>query len=192
MERFCVGLFIPIFHIWPLGRKITALRYGMFQLGNKSWKLPRTKVCLCLLYLDGVTCVNYDPEGKKLVSCSIDLCIKVWNAEKSYQCISTFYGHEHTVSYVSFILGDSYILSSSRDFKIKLWDSQNGSVKREFLGHTGWVRKLAITKDYIHFVSCSGDQIINVWMLEKEKPIFSFKISGDVIENVAIIEKQSS
>lgn len=116
---------------------------------------------------DAVTCVKYDSQGKRLVSCSIDKTIKIWDTEKGYRNTITLYDHQHTVSYANFLLGDSYVLSCSRDCTIKLWDTEKGCVKREYLGHQGWVRKIAISQDYINFVSCSGDQMVHVWVLEK-------------------------
>lgn len=45
------------------------------------------------LYIDPVNCVNYDQNGKYLVSSSSDLTIKLWDLSNDYQCCKTFYGH---------------------------------------------------------------------------------------------------
>ena len=68
-----------------------------------------------------VNCVNYDSNGKYLVSSSSDLTIKLWDLNNDYQCCKTFYGHEHNISCVDFVLGGDFILSCSRDKTIRLW-----------------------------------------------------------------------
>lgn len=97
------------------------------------------------------------------MSSSSDLTIKLWDLANDYQCCKTFYGHEHNISYVDFVLGGDYLLSCSRDKSIRLWEISTGFCKRTFLGHEGWVRKIVASVDQKTFASCSDDQSVILW-----------------------------
>lgn len=55
-----------------------------------------------LHYKDPVNSVNYDHQGRYLVSCSSDLSIRLWDCNNDYQCFKTLNGHNHNVSFATF------------------------------------------------------------------------------------------
>lgn len=57
-----------------------------------------------------------------LVSCSADLFIKIWDTQNEWKNIKTMPGHDHNVSSVRFMPGDSFIVSAGRDRTIRVWD----------------------------------------------------------------------
>lgn len=63
-----------------------------------------------------------------IVSCSADLTIKVWDVNNDYKCIKTLYGHDHSVSSVTFLPSGDKIVSASRDKTIKVWEFASGYV----------------------------------------------------------------
>lgn len=79
--------------------------------------------------------MNYDVNGKYLVSSSSDLGIKLWDLNNDYVCSKTFFGHNHNVSFVDFVLDGDLIISCSRDKTIKLWEISTGYCKRTYTGH---------------------------------------------------------
>ena len=93
---------------------------------------------------------------------------------------------------MDFVLESDLIISCSRDKTIKLWEISTGFCKRTFVGHEGWVRKLAISADGKSFASCSDDQSVIVWNIEKETPVFRFFAHENVIENIMLIEGEHS
>ena len=54
------------------------------------------------------------------------------------------------------------------------------------------MRKVVISKDNKVFASCSDDQSVILWNLEKEAPVFRFFAHENVIENIMIIEGDHS
>ena len=60
------------------------------------------------------------------VSCSNDLSIKIWDLQQDYKCIKTMFGHDHSVSSVTFLPSGDMIASASRDKTIKLWEVATG------------------------------------------------------------------
>jgi platelet-activating factor acetylhydrolase IB subunit alpha len=59
------------------------------------------------------------------VSCSADMTIKLWDFT-SHECVKTMHGHDHNVSSVAFMPGSDFIVSSSRDRTIKMWEVATG------------------------------------------------------------------
>jgi platelet-activating factor acetylhydrolase IB subunit alpha len=61
------------------------------------------------------------------------------------------------VSCAIFVQDSQFILSSSRDKTIKLWEISTSFCKRTYQGHEDWVRQVVATKDSKTFASCSND-----------------------------------
>ena len=61
-------------------------------------------------------------------SCSADMTVKLWDFT-SYECIKTLHGHDHNVSSISFMPSGDYVVSSSRDKTIKMWEVATGYVQ---------------------------------------------------------------
>lgn len=68
-------------------------------------------------------------------------------------------GHDHNVSSVTFLppLGD-FVVTSSRDKTIKMWEVANGYCVRTYIGHRDWV------SDYIRFT------LVHVYFLAQLLP----------------------
>ena len=54
------------------------------------------------------------------------MSIKLWNFSGHYECLKTMHGHDHNVSSVTFTPAGDFILSSSRDKAIKMWEVATG------------------------------------------------------------------
>ncbi len=77
--------------------------------------------------------------------------------------VRTFAGHEGGVLSVSFSPCGRYVLSSSRDMTIKMWDILTGEEFRTFKGHTDLVFSVAFSPDYATIASGSFDCTIKIW-----------------------------
>jgi platelet-activating factor acetylhydrolase IB subunit alpha len=115
-----------------------------------------------------ITGCDYSPSGVYLVSCSIDLSIKLWEVKEEYGCVRTLRGHDHTISDVRFVplrrgdvyleksekqggggvdaatAGAKFVVSASRDGTIKFWDLETGFCDATISDHGDWVRCLAV------------------------------------------------
>ena len=90
--------------------------------------------------------VCFDKTGKKLVSCSVDKTIRIWDATTGEPIGSPLAGHTGSVTQVEFIDADT-VVSSSRDGTTRAWDVATGTQKAELEG-----RKFSFTK------SSGGDE----------------------------------
>jgi platelet-activating factor acetylhydrolase IB subunit alpha len=63
----------------------------------------------------------------RLVSCSNDMSIKIWDTQNSYKNTKTLQGHDHSVSSVRFLppQGD-FLVSASRDKTVRIWEVATG------------------------------------------------------------------
>ena len=68
------------------------------------------------------------------------------------------------VTSVAFLPDGRYIVSSSEDWTIQVWDAQTGDlVGNPLQGHTNEVRSVACSPDGRYIVSGSYDETIGIW-----------------------------
>ena len=87
-----------------------------------------------------VNCVGFDPTGKKLVSCSDDRTVRVWDATTG-EPIGSPLGVDagaSGVQSVSFSPKDDVIAAGCSNGKIYLVDALAGEVKSTLAGHSDW------------------------------------------------------
>ena len=63
------------------------------------------------------------------------------------------------------VLENGDLVSGSEDSTIKIWNVDNGTVKRTLTGHIEWVKKLVMLENG-DLVSCSDDTTIKIWNTE--------------------------
>jgi WD40 repeat protein len=75
-----------------------------------------------------LTCINYSPDSRFMVSSSIDSTVIVWYYNKnksSFEEYTRLTGHKNAVWSVFFSKSSDYVLSASADSSIKLWSLNN-------------------------------------------------------------------
>ncbi|MEH2311483.1 MAG: hypothetical protein V7K35_08790 [Nostoc sp.] len=122
-------------------------------------------------YNDSVTCVNFSPDGEKLVSGSEDGTVKLWN--RNGKEIKTFKAHDQKITSISFSPDSQKFVSGSEDKTIKLW-SLNGKEIQKFAGHTEGITSVGFSPDGQKVISGSKDWLVKLWSLD-----------GKVIQNFA-------
>ena len=105
------------------------------------------------------------PDGKKIVSCSLDQTIKIWELETGNN-LATLIGHTNFVYGCAISADGKIIISYSHDKTIKIWELETGNNLATLEGHNGWVWGCAISPDGKKIVSCSHDKTIKIWELE--------------------------
>ena len=103
-----------------------------------------------------VNCVGFDPTGKKLVSCSDDKTVRVWDATTGEPIGSPLAGHNAPVTQVEFIDANT-VVSSSNDGTTRAWDVATVTQKAEFEGD-----KFSFTK------SRDGKQTVGAYVVTKK------------------------
>jgi len=121
-----------------------------------------------------INSISFSPNGKIIVSGSLDNTIKVWDVENG-KLLATFRGHTDSVSSVVISPDGETIVSGSFDKTIKIWDIKSGRVLVTFRGHTDSVTSVTISPDGRTVVSGSKDATLKLWDIEKYNEISTLK-----------------
>ncbi|ETO08501.1 hypothetical protein RFI_28886, partial [Reticulomyxa filosa] len=115
-------------------------------------------------YLQGhsstVTCVQFSPDGSKIVSCSRDKTIRVWDTMSGKQ-LQLSEGHSNKT--------------------IRLWDILSGQQIQIYEGHTHFVNAIYFSPDGSKIISCAWDNTIRIWdvFLENKFIVIGILFSPD-------------
>ncbi|MEO5357749.1 MAG: AAA family ATPase [Nitrospirae bacterium YQR-1] len=129
---------------------------------NCSGKPHVAEIFLQLGHSNWVTSVSFSPDGKFIVSGSLDSTVKLWDAATG-SLIRTISGHSNNVTSVSFSPDGKFIVSGSRDDTVKLWDAATGSLIRTISGHSNTVTSVNFSPDGKFIVSGSEDNTVKLW-----------------------------
>lgn len=164
--------FHPLYSTMASGDQGSAIKIWDWELGE----LERT--------LKGHTWAVSDvdfggPRGRTLlVSCSLDLTIKLWDPADGYKNIRTFSGHDHTVSAVRFLPAGDVIVSASRDYTLRLWDVNTGFCLKTIHGHVDWVRDVCPSPDGSLLLSAGDDRTVRLWNISGPQPESKTTMTG--------------
>lgn len=102
-----------------------------------------------------------------LLSSSRDKTLIVWQLTKDETnygvAKKALRGHSHIVQDCALTPDGNYALSGSWDHTLRLWDMNTGKCAQRFVGHTGDVMSVSISKSVRQFVSASRDRTVKVW-----------------------------
>jgi WD40 repeat protein len=100
--------------------------------------------------------VAFSPDGKRIVSGSVDKTVKVWEVQTGKE-LFTLQGHTGLVQSVAFSPDGSQILSGSWDGTVKVWNAQTGHKARSLnnKGLAGVVSSVACCPDGKRIVGAS-------------------------------------
>ncbi|KAF8465463.1 WD40-repeat-containing domain protein [Gautieria morchelliformis] len=112
----------------------------------------------------GVSSLPFSPNGKRIVSGSHDLTIRVWDADTVELLSAPFEGHTSYAMSVAFSQDGKQIVSRSGDQTIHVWNADTRELlSAPFEDHTNRVMSVVFSHDGKRIVSGSSDQTIRVW-----------------------------
>lgn len=136
---------------------------------------------------DSVYSVAFMPDGKTLVSGSLDKTLRMWQLgdRSKNPCIQVFSGHKDFVLSVATTPDDRWIVSGSKDRSVQFWDPRTGQTQFMLQGHknSGILIQLILLYQHIHifitvisvatspgrrplFATGSGDNRARIWSYE--------------------------
>jgi len=131
-----------------------------------------------------INSVSFSPDGKTLMSASIDKTIKLWDIKSGCE-IRTFIGNSLNVEFVFSSDGDQ-MASIENDKLIKVWDVTSGKELMSFSGHTDRINSIVFSVDGKTIASASDDKTLRVWDINTGKVALVISKFTNAVENVAI------
>ena len=131
---------------------------------NNSLKKPNENVKTLTGHTHFVRSVVYSPDGRYIVSGSLDETIRIWDASTQLQIGKPLTGHTNSVRSVAYSPDGRHIVSGSGDNTIRIWDVlTQRQIGNPLTGHTNSVTSVAYSPDGQHIVSGSADRTIRIW-----------------------------
>jgi WD40 repeat protein len=104
-------------------------------------------------------------DGRRIVSGSDDLTVRVWDAESGAE-LACLRGHTDKVTSVAMSPDGRRIASGSCDKTLRVWDAESGAELACLRGHTHEVKSVKFSPDGLRIVSGSNDETVRVWDAE--------------------------
>lgn len=139
-----------------------ALEYKGILQGHKGWVTS-----IATTWVPPVS-----PSPHVIASSSRDNTVIVWHVDPESSsanqgqagiAVKSLSKHKQPVSDVVLSCYGDYLLSTSWDKTMRLWDVQAGEAFRTFVGHTSDVNGGALSADSRQIISCSRDKTIRLW-----------------------------
>jgi hypothetical protein len=105
-------------------------------------------------------------DGGRVATGGEDCTVRVWNA-RTREAEHVLAGHEGEVTALAFTPDGRFLLSSSRDHTVRVWDLRPGASVRT-LPHPALVLGLALTPVGTTLLTAGGDHCVRVWHLDWE------------------------
>ncbi|KAF8938537.1 hypothetical protein BGZ47_008537 [Haplosporangium gracile] len=146
-----------------------------------------------LLVLEGHTSslfgTSFSPCGKKVVSCSYDKTIRLWDAQTG-ECLFVMEGHTDAVRSVRFSADGRTLVSGSDDKTVRFWNAETGEAGAIWTSPVGAVRCLAYSPNgrWVATGHHYGDALL--WDTATGKP--SAKLYGHTRDLTSVVFSASS
>ncbi|KIM24767.1 hypothetical protein M408DRAFT_45879, partial [Serendipita vermifera MAFF 305830] len=115
-------------------------------------------------HITSVYSVSFSPDGRRIVSGSLDDTIRVWNSETGETILGPLMGHGGPVYSASFSPDGKRIVSGSGDHTLRVWDAETGQmVLGPLQGHNNCIWSASFSPDGRSIISGSADHTIRVW-----------------------------
>lgn len=116
-----------------------------------------------------IRCIAVNTEMKEVAVGSSDSKIRIFDLNDMHLKYE-WDAHANSVFTLRYLPGEHYLVSGSRDARLKVWDVRGGYAKvNEVVAHLFAINHVAVSPDGRHFVTGSMDKSIKVWDTETQQ-----------------------
>jgi WD40 repeat protein len=113
-------------------------------------------------HTDAVVSLAISPDGRRLLSGSMDTGLRLWDLETGAQLLRLD-GHTSGVMSAAFSPDGRFAVSGSADGAVIVWDLETGAMLRQIRGHHGVVHFVAFSEDGQRIISAAEDGQVRFW-----------------------------
>jgi WD40 repeat protein len=123
-------------------------------------------------HTDSITSVSFSPDNSRIVTCSWDETVRLWDAATGQPIGEPLRGHTNSVLSVAFSPDGTRIVTGSSDKTVRLWDAATGQPVGEPLrGHTNSITSVSFSPDGTRIVTGSRDKTVRMWDAGTGQPV---------------------
>jgi eukaryotic-like serine/threonine-protein kinase len=134
-------------------------------LTYRAWLRP----IICIQHAAPVTSTQFSPDGKRLVSASMDSTARVWDAQTGLPLTDPI-KHAFWVSSAQFSPDGKQLVTVSTNVA-QVWNAQTGQPVTGPLKHAGQVTSVQFSPDGKRLVTASEDNTARVWDVQTGQPV---------------------
>eukprot|EP00656_Telonema_subtile_P009019 TRINITY_DN14216_c0_g1_i1.p1 TRINITY_DN14216_c0_g1~~TRINITY_DN14216_c0_g1_i1.p1 ORF type:complete len:607 (-),score=85.73 TRINITY_DN14216_c0_g1_i1:220-2040(-) len=124
---------------------------------------------------------KFSPRGSMVLTGSTDTKLKLWDAQTMQQ-LHLLKGHKGWVTSAAFVHDESTVISCSRDYDLRLWDTRSGyACVGTLRAHKKDATCLAVSPDGQYAVTGSRDCMLKAWDLRMQKELMAIEAHGQEI-----------
>ncbi|KIK31821.1 hypothetical protein CY34DRAFT_102706, partial [Suillus luteus UH-Slu-Lm8-n1] len=127
------------------------------------------------------------PGGRRIVTCSSDGSLRLWDLESGAQIGEDWKDEREKRSAVNSIAlspNGKTVVTGSSDRKVKLWDVKTGKVIQRWTGHTEGVSSVCWSAGGNRIVSGSWDGTARIWNAKTGETILEIKTGHETVYTV--------
>ena len=114
-----------------------------------------------------------------------DNSIKIWNTD-TFQSRALKSMQSHSAPVNSLCLVQDFLVSSSNDRTIKIWNSHNGDLLNTLTGHKDYVISLCYLSNSL-MASGSMDNVIKIWDVQSGQLVKSLTEHSDSVTSMCLL-----
>ena len=122
-------------------------------------------------HTDLVQGVIHLPGGKRMITCSGDGSLRVWNSEDGSQIGNAWHDGESPMNTMALSPNGKTVASGSDDGAVRLWDIGKGTMIAKWMGHSDRVLSVCWNRNGERVVSGSVDGTARVWDVKNGETI---------------------
>jgi WD40 repeat protein len=131
-----------------------------------------------------VLCVAFSADSQRIAMGDTSGNVCLWDAAGIQKLFTGL--HDNWVTGVAFSADGQWLVSSSEDLTLKIWDTQTGECRRTFTGHPEWVMDVVISADGRTLVSGSIDHTLRIWDVATGKCLRILEGHTDWVYSIAL------